>query len=148
MIAWRYSRFPCDSFPRTLFRPHPPIDVLRIPPRSGLTPPLHHQSTTLPRAHRTQAASSRCFRYQHAPSATPLHHGQDWYCEESAAPRQEFRRRRAEELLQSRRHVATQLLAYVPTPFLFWEIPRLVAPPPPPMVSLERDRSLRRFIYM
>lgn len=60
---------------------------------------------------------------------------QDWYCEEGAAPRQDFRRRRVEELLQSRRHVATQLLAYVPTPFLFRELPRPIPPPLPPTVS-------------
>lgn len=59
---------------------------------------------------------------------------QDWYCEEGAAPRQDFRRRRVEELLQSRRHVATILLAYVPTPYLFRELPRSIPPPLPPTV--------------
>ena len=65
---------------------------------------------------------------------------QDWYCEEDAAPRQDFRRRRAEELLQSRRHTATLLLAYVPTPFLFRELPRPIPPPLPKTVS-ELDRG-------
>jgi len=71
---------------------------------------------------------------------------QDWYCEEDAAPRQDFRRRRAEELLQSRRHTATQLLAYVPTPFLFRELPRPIPPPVPKAVS-ERMRSGVGFLF-
>ena len=40
-----------------------------------------------------------------------------------------------EELLQSRRLVVTRLLAYMPTPFLFQELPRSIPPPLPPTVS-------------
>ena len=60
---------------------------------------------------------------------------QGWYCEGEAAPRQEFRRRRVEELLQSRRLVVMEFLAYMPTPFLFQELPRPIPPPLPPTVT-------------
>ncbi|CAM9451356.1 unnamed protein product, partial [Choristocarpus tenellus] len=57
----------------------------------------------------------------------------NWYNDEKALQRQDFRHRRVEALLQSRRALATQILAWLPTPYLFPVIslfsPLLSSPP-------------------
>ncbi|CAM9991788.1 unnamed protein product [Discosporangium mesarthrocarpum] len=56
----------------------------------------------------------------------------EWYNDGMALHRQAFRRHRVESILLARRALATQILAWLPRPYLFQALPPPLPPPPLP----------------